>query len=110
MLVENQDKNLQLNYKEINQALIHCIIKDSRPFCDFSKPGMMHFLSVVLPGYKPPHRRTIERNIQRVYKSYKKKLIDYLKTKSDVCLTTDMWKSKQLTYFLALTAHYLDDN
>jgi hypothetical protein len=97
-------------FKKVNEAIIECIIKDSRPFGDLSKAGMRYFLSIALPGFKPFKRQTVERKIQKRYNNYKKKLIEKLSQISDICLTTAVWKSKQLTYFLALTAHYLDKN
>ena len=44
---------------EIDVAIIECILEDARPFGDFSKPGMLKLLNVIVPGYKPQLRHTI---------------------------------------------------
>ena len=33
--------------KKLNEALLECIIEDSRPFGDFRKKGMLEFLKLV---------------------------------------------------------------
>ena len=43
----------------IDDAVVECIVTDSRTFNDFSKIGMRNFLNVIRPSYKPPCRQTI---------------------------------------------------
>ena len=50
--------------RKIDDELIECIIKDSRSFNDFEKPGMRKFLNVVLPNYVPCCRKTITKNLK----------------------------------------------
>jgi hypothetical protein len=96
--------------KAINDAVIDCIIADSRPFGDFRKRGMKKFLSIVVPGYVPQHRKTVARQIVKRFNTHFNKLKDKLKKANHISLTTDVWKSKHLTYFIVLTAHFFDDN
>ena len=86
--------------KEINQKLIDCVIKDARPFGDFSKPGMLDVFKLLIPGYKPQERHTVAKHLSKQYKSYRKYLTEYLSHIKHLALTTDMWKSKHLTHFL----------
>ena len=95
---------------EIDQAIIDCVIEDGRPFGDFSKPGMLKLLAVVVPGYKPQARQTINRQLSKRYKIYRERLIQFLKSIKHLALTTDMWKNRGLLYFLALTLHFFDDD
>ncbi|CAF1116963.1 unnamed protein product, partial [Brachionus calyciflorus] len=56
--------------KIINEAILDCILIDSRPFSDFSKPGMMKLIDVIIPGYKPPSRTTISRRLESEFIKY----------------------------------------
>lgn len=89
--------------------MINCVIEDGRPFGDFSKPGMLKFLTLAIPGYHPLTRQTVAKMLSIKYKTYRNKLKHYLKKFDYLALTTDIWKNKHLTYFLGLTLHFLDD-
>ncbi len=43
---QNQNQIPSQRVKELDEALVNCIIEDARPFGDFSKPGMVKFLNV----------------------------------------------------------------
>lgn len=96
--------------KQLDDALIYAIIKDSRPFGDFRKTGFQHFLKVILPdtNYKGPHRTTVKKRMATLYKSYRQVLIDELSSVSDIALTTDCWSSPSRVHFICITAHYYD--
>ena len=93
---------------KFDDAVINCIIEDARAFGDFRKPGMMKFLKLALPGYKPPSRQMVERRVWAKYCSYRQEIAGILKDVDHIALTVDMWKNKALTYFLGLTAHFFD--
>ena len=57
------------------------MIKDSRPFGDFSKAGMKGFLKVAAPGYLAPSRFTFKRRINQKYKDFREASKKYYKTK-----------------------------
>jgi hypothetical protein len=96
--------------KQLDDALIYAIIKDSRPFGDFRKTGFQHFLRTVLPtmNYKGPHRSTIKSRMASLYNSYRKMLIDEFSSVNDIALTTDSWSSPRRVHFICITAHYFD--
>jgi hypothetical protein len=50
--------------KAIDDAVIGCICEDSRPFNDFTKPGMRKVFKLLKPGYKPMARNTINKRIK----------------------------------------------
>lgn len=96
--------------KELDEALVNCVIEDARPFGDFSKPGMVNFLKIALPGYTPPERHTVTIRLAKKYKKYRSQLTEYLKLINHLALTTDLYKNKHLVYFLGLTLHFFDDD
>ena len=77
--------------KELDDALIYSIVKDSRPFGDFRKTGFEYFLQVAFPGtnYKWPHRNTIKKRLKSLYHTHRQKLIEQLSTISHISLTVD---------------------
>ena len=94
--------------KELDEAIVNCIIQDSRTFNDFSKPGMREFLNKVVPNYTPPHRTTISKKLKTKYSEYKKMLIETLKNVEKVSITTDMLKNRNNYYYICLTGHFPD--
>jgi hypothetical protein len=94
--------------KKINEAILECIIEDSRPFGDFRKPGMQKFLKKFWPNFVPWHQKTITNKLRSRYIKYKKQLKALFANISDISLTTDAWKRKNLQYYLTLTAHFFD--
>lgn len=96
--------------KQLDDALIYSIIKDSRPFGDFRKVGFQRFLQLVLPGtnYKGPHRLTIRKRLTVLYRSHRSKLIEELSMIKHISLTVDAWTSPRRAHFICITAHYFD--
>ena len=50
---------------KIDDAIVKCICEDSRPFSDFSKPGMRELLKILKPGYKPISRNSIKKGLKK---------------------------------------------
>jgi len=94
--------------QKLNEAILECIIEDSRPFGDFRKPGMRNFLKEFWPGFVPWHQKTISNKLRKKYTNYKIQLKELFKHISDISLTTDAWKRKNLEYYITLTAHFFD--
>lgn len=60
--------------KQLDQAIIDCIIDDSLAFTTFSKSGMLNLLRTFDSRYKPPSRFTISSQINDVYHTYVQEL------------------------------------
>ena len=91
--------------KELNDAIINSILEDGLPFDIFRKPGMAKFLSVAIPGYTAPHRKTIRQKIALLYCLYTRKLRDLMPQIGFLALTSDIWKNSRQVHLIALTAH-----
>lgn len=94
--------------KVLDDAAIKAIILDSRPFGDFRRLGMQHFLGVALPGYKGPHRTTVRTNMDPMYTKYCKDLKRYLEKVTSVSLTCDIWTTDGVC-FICVTVHFFDN-
>ena len=51
---------------QLNEKLVDAIIEDSRTFNDFAKNGIKKVFSFLIPGYKPPCKKTIRRMIKKM--------------------------------------------
>ncbi|CAF3102323.1 unnamed protein product [Rotaria sp. Silwood2] len=94
----------------LDEAAIKCIVVDSRPFGDFRKKGMLHFLSTALPGYVGPHANTVRQTMKHLYANKLLKLREDLKQIPYVSLTTDLWRRPRKHHYLCVTIHYVDTN
>lgn len=93
---------------QIDKLILDSIVADSRPFGDFSKPSIKKIFNLIIPGYKPPTRNTISRNLEVMYNAYKKKLMQVLSKVENIALTTDVWKARNNTYYVCVTGHFMD--
>ena len=50
--------------KTIDEAVIECIYNDSRPFNDFTKPGMRGLFKILKPQYKTLTRNKIKKRMK----------------------------------------------
>lgn len=92
---------------KLDEAAIRCIIMDSRAFGDYRRPGMQEFLKVAVPGYFGPSRRTVQRNLSKLYVQKQQELKSELASVPNVSITADLWTSSGNRCFLCITAHYV---
>ena len=64
------------------------------------------------PLFKVPSQNTLKKDIMKIYGEEKIKNMELIeKVKSRIALTTDLWTaSNQNKGYMAITAHYIDDN
>lgn len=96
--------------RQLHKAIFNAIVRDGRPFNDFSKPGLRDFLTIAVPNYRPPHRTTIRRYLAAQYAEHRKVLRAILPNVGSIALTTDLWKSGRRMHFLCITAHCFTDD
>lgn len=91
--------------RQLHDAAVNCIIRDGHSFGLFRQPGMSQFLTTAVPGYRGPHRKTVKRNVSRLYALHTQKLRSFLSKINFIALTTDVWRSSKRIYFISLTGH-----
>ena len=84
----------------LQAAIIDCIVQDGRAFSDFDREGMRNFLSIALPGFKPPHRTTVRRRLTGRYVEYRYSLRQVLPSLRWIALTTDIWLSPRRIHYI----------
>ena len=104
-------QTISTQYKnKLDTVAIAAIIEDAHSFNIFRKPGMQKFLSLAIPGYRGPDRRTVVKRLKSVYKERRSTILNDLSLVSDVSLSADIWKNIRRDHFLCLSAHYYDEH
>ncbi|CAF1408103.1 unnamed protein product, partial [Rotaria sp. Silwood1] len=60
----------KIRQKQLDKAIVDCIIDDSLPFTTFTKSGMINLLKTFDPRYEPPSRFTIVSRVDDIYHKY----------------------------------------
>lgn len=97
--------------KKLDEKLLQLIIKDFQPLSIVEDSGFKDFVLALNPSYQLPSRKTISTTLlttsyEMVYNETK----NIMKMVKAVTLTTDCWTSRNTENFLAVTAHFIDDN
>ncbi|KAL6536655.1 hypothetical protein OROMI_026236 [Orobanche minor] len=82
------------------------IILDEHPFSVVEGIGFRQMHEEAYPYWKIPKRKKMAKECLQVYVEEKKKLKDVLKGRR-VCLTTDIWTSKQNSSYMVVTGHWI---
>ncbi|KAH9707600.1 BED-type domain-containing protein [Citrus sinensis] len=98
------------NREACRMTLVKMIIKDELPFRFVKAEGFLEFMETCCPKFEVPSRRTITRNILELYQNEKGLLKSILSAnKQRVCITTDTWTSIQMSNFMVVTTHFIDE-
>uniref|UniRef100_A0ACD5Y415 Uncharacterized protein n=1 Tax=Avena sativa TaxID=4498 RepID=A0ACD5Y415_AVESA len=106
--VENYTFDQEFARKELsNMVVLH-----EYPLCMVDHTGFRRFVTALQPLFKMVTRNTIRKDIFDNYKEERKKAMEYMAAnRSRVAITTDMWTSdNQKKGYMAITAHFIDDN
>lgn len=97
--------------KQFDEQLVKMIVKEYHPFRIVEDVEFKKFVKLLCPGYNLPSRKTISTSlIPKLFISTKEKVQDKIKEAFAVCITTDGWTSLNNESFLAITAHWLNEN
>ncbi|KAL5768273.1 hypothetical protein ACOSQ2_015056 [Xanthoceras sorbifolium] len=97
--------------EECKRALAEMIIIDELPFRFVENRGFWRLCSLLCPTFEVSSRRTIIRDLYKLYINEKVILKKWLKeSKVRVSLTTDTWTSIQNINYMVVTAHFIDSD
>ncbi|XP_021834815.1 zinc finger BED domain-containing protein RICESLEEPER 3-like [Prunus avium] len=101
----------QFDYVKFRDLLIEAIIKHNLPFSFVEYEGIKALFAYVSPDIKLPCRNTVKACVLRMFKSERQKLHTLLSSiQGRICLTSDLWTSVCTDGYLALTAHFVDQD
>ena len=87
------------------------VVHDELAFKFVQGVGFKNFLSAACPRFKLPSRWTISRDCYNLFVSERGKLKNFMKSHCQrISLTTDSWTSIQRINYMAVTAHFIDDD
>nr|XP_019707766.1 zinc finger BED domain-containing protein RICESLEEPER 1-like [Elaeis guineensis] len=99
----------QFDQKTGRRYLARMIILDEMLFKTVEHRGFRDFLNVLQPKFKISSWFTIVNDILELYISERDKLKSYLKRSAQrVCLTIDIWTSRQNLSYMCLIGHFID--
>ncbi|XP_047038385.1 zinc finger BED domain-containing protein 4-like [Helicoverpa zea] len=98
--------------ERLNRLLMKLFMLDFQPFSIVEDEGFVAFVHGLNPIYQLPSRKYLSNTLlpsmyQQVFNETKTKMTEEAKS---VCLTTDCWTSKANESYMAITAHYIDQN
>nr|GEV42870.1 zinc finger BED domain-containing protein RICESLEEPER 2-like [Tanacetum cinerariifolium] len=98
--------------EDCHSALIKEIIIDELPFSVVDQEGFKEYLEArYYRGFQIPSHEMIARDCVQVFMEEKAKLKSLIKkTDQRVCLTLNIWMSKQSVKYLCISAHFIDNN
>uniref|UniRef100_A0A803MEQ0 BED-type domain-containing protein n=1 Tax=Chenopodium quinoa TaxID=63459 RepID=A0A803MEQ0_CHEQI len=100
--------NAQVSRSElVNMNILH-----EYPLAIVEHVGFRIFVSSLNPDFKVISKNTVKADILRDYKEERSKLMRlFAENDSRIAITTDMWSSSnQRKGYMAVTAHYIDDD
>ncbi|KAA8519967.1 hypothetical protein F0562_014223 [Nyssa sinensis] len=101
----------QVDQDIYREKISTAIIRHNYPFMFVEHEGIRDFHSFLNPTVKPITRNTAKFDVLKLYKREKDKLKHVIESiPSRICLTSDLWSSIATDGYLALTAHYVDEN
>lgn len=94
--------------RKIDADLLDLFVLDFQPFSMVEDVGFKKFVKWI-PGYELPSRKTISSvMIPALYHKQASLIKDKVNIEAPtVCITTDVWTSKNTESFMATTAHYI---
>ncbi|CAF4948123.1 unnamed protein product [Pieris macdunnoughi] len=98
--------------KQIDDHLMNLFIWDLQPFSIVEDKGFRELINFAFPNYTIPSRKYFANNLlPGLYEEIKINTKTALNEDAkSVCLTTDMWTSRNNDSYLAVTGHYVDKN
>nr|XP_055045539.1 uncharacterized protein LOC129431635 [Misgurnus anguillicaudatus] len=106
---ETSGTSKQARQRNIDEALVDMIVKDSQPFSMVEDEGFRAFVQKLDPTYVLPSRHGLKDMVEARYKVTKEKVVEEVKSANTVNLTSDMWTSINTEAYLAVTYHYINE-
>ncbi|XP_077083186.1 E3 SUMO-protein ligase ZBED1-like [Siphateles boraxobius] len=108
---KNHENTNQVDWKrELDEALVNMVVKDSQPFSIVDDCGFKVFVALLDPTYTLPSRKALKNMVVQKYEEEKAKAKAIMQRVEAVSLTADMWTSINMDAYLAVTCHYVDDS
>ena len=90
-------------------ALVHFIAEDLQALSVVDSPAFKKFVEKLNPAFTIPTRKTIStKHLPEIHSILQQKLKSALRKADHVCLTIDIWTSRDMRSYLGVTCHYTE--
>ncbi|XP_058725562.1 zinc finger BED domain-containing protein RICESLEEPER 2-like [Vicia villosa] len=97
------------DHERQREAIAHWIMMHEHAFSIVEEEGFLFMMKCSNISYEKISRKTLKNDCIAVYEAERKKLKSTLRKVNKICLTTDLWKSKnQKIEYMVLTGHFID--
>lgn len=105
-------KPLSLKKSEtLNKLLLLMIVKNYLPFTIVESDSFRAFIKELCPSYVVPSRKTLSKVLlQKFYNIVREDVTKLLGQAEYIALTTDAWTSASHNQYVAVTAHFVENN
>ncbi|KAG8377763.1 hypothetical protein BUALT_Bualt08G0067200 [Buddleja alternifolia] len=104
-------QNNEFDQSIFREKVAKAMIKHNYPFKFVEHEGIRDVFSYLNPRVQHVSRNTAKSDVLRIYEMEKEKIKEILaSTSSRICLTSDLWSSLVSNGYMAITAHYVDNN
>ena len=96
---------------ELDRQLVKMISKEYQPFRLVEDVEFIKFVEMLNPNYSLPTRKTLSNSLlDKKYYEVQSSVKEDMSKAQEVCITTDGWTSMNNDSFIAITAHFIDNN
>lgn len=96
--------------QQITDALVMFVAGDLIPFSVVDSPYFRSLLSTADPRFQMPSRKhLVSKLLREKCASLQADVKQRLKSAQSVCVTLDIWSSRQMRSYLGISAHYIND-
>jgi len=97
--------------KGAEELLTNFIVEDDQAFQLVECPSFREFVTFICPKYKHKSADTVKRRVMEMFRKSKDELKTILNDNSSkLSYTSDIWTSPTQEAYMAITAHFIDDN
>ncbi|CAH2101579.1 unnamed protein product [Euphydryas editha] len=97
--------------KQLDEQIVKFIVKGFHPFSIVEETEFKNMYQMILPTYVLPSRKIIStRLIPKLYQATKEKVLQLTAEADAICLTTEGWTSSSNDNYIALTAHFINQD
>ncbi|KAI7935795.1 hypothetical protein MJO28_016666 [Puccinia striiformis f. sp. tritici] len=116
------DRQTQLNFSaqpngvwifsqdNTRHKLAEMIVRHEYAFNMVKHPGFITFMQTAQPKFVIPGRMTVRNDCVKLFTQLKAIQIAKMAKVDHISLTTDLWTSSDLTGYMVVTAHYIDED
>ena len=85
------------------------VIKHEYPFSIVEHKGFINFIQTAQPWFFLPGRKTLRNDCVKLFQQLKRFEMENINKIKHLTIMTDLWTSSDLTGYMVVTAHYIND-